>query len=60
MTPRSASPALSCPADAVFDQLVDELIAQLQAGAAPDWSALAREHPDYIALAQHGSNPGSS
>ena len=48
MTPRSASPALSCPADAVFDQLVDELIAQLQAGAAPDWSALAREHPDYV------------
>jgi serine/threonine protein kinase/WD40 repeat protein/tetratricopeptide (TPR) repeat protein len=44
-TPTSAGPASADPA---FDLLVDELIARLQAGEAPDWPALAREHPQYV------------
>jgi serine/threonine protein kinase/WD40 repeat protein/tetratricopeptide (TPR) repeat protein len=43
--PISASPPSADPA---FDLLVDELIARLQAGEAPDWPVLAREHPEYV------------
>src|SRR5262245_34296674 len=48
MTHRVPTPALPSSADPAFDLLVDELIARLQAGEAPDWPALAREHPDYV------------
>jgi serine/threonine-protein kinase len=39
---------LPSSADPAFDLLVDELIARLQVGDAPNWSALRREHPEYI------------
>jgi serine/threonine protein kinase/WD40 repeat protein len=39
---------MSASADPVFDLLVDELIARLQAGEQPDWPALDREHPEYV------------
>src|SRR5262249_28598962 len=48
MTPHVPTSALPSSADLAFDLLVDELIARLQAGEAPDWLALAREHPEYI------------
>jgi serine/threonine protein kinase/WD40 repeat protein/tetratricopeptide (TPR) repeat protein len=48
MTSRVATPAWLSSADPAFDLLVDELIARQQAGEAPDWSALAREHPDHV------------
>jgi serine/threonine protein kinase/WD40 repeat protein len=41
----SASPA---PCDPAFDLLVDELIARLQAGEAPDWEALSRQYPEHV------------
>jgi serine/threonine protein kinase len=40
---------LAASADPAFDLLVDELIGRVQAGLAPDWPALAREHPQYVA-----------
>src|SRR6516165_608480 len=48
MTTRQSTSALPSFADPAFDLLVDELIARQQAGEAPDWSALAREHPDHV------------
>src|SRR5262245_59183649 len=48
MTHRVPTPALPSSADPAFDLLVDELIARLQAGEAPDWPALAREHPESV------------
>jgi serine/threonine protein kinase/WD40 repeat protein/tetratricopeptide (TPR) repeat protein len=48
MTPRVSASALPLSADPAFDLLVDDLIARLQAGEAPDWSALGREHPEYV------------
>src|SRR5215470_11501766 len=48
MTSRLPTSALPSSADAAFDLLVDGLIARLQAGEAPDWPALAREHPEYV------------
>jgi serine/threonine protein kinase/WD40 repeat protein/tetratricopeptide (TPR) repeat protein len=48
MTPHLPTSALPSSADPAFDLLVDELIARLQAGEAPDWPALAREHPEYV------------
>ncbi|HZT80425.1 MAG TPA: serine/threonine-protein kinase, partial [Gemmataceae bacterium] len=48
MTPRVPPPGLPSSADPAFDLLVDELIARLQAGEAPNWPALAREHPQYV------------
>jgi serine/threonine protein kinase/WD40 repeat protein/tetratricopeptide (TPR) repeat protein len=48
MTSRVPTSALPSSADPAFDLLVDELIARLQAGEAPDWPALTREHPEYI------------
>jgi len=48
MTPHVPTSALPSSADLAFDLLVDELIARLQAGEAPDWLALAREHPEYV------------
>jgi serine/threonine protein kinase/WD40 repeat protein len=52
MTPRQPTSALPSSADPAFDLLVDELIARLQAGQAPDWPALAREHPEYVGRLQ--------
>jgi serine/threonine protein kinase/WD40 repeat protein/tetratricopeptide (TPR) repeat protein len=48
MTSRVPASALATPCDPAFDLLVDELIARLQAGEAPDWQALGREHPEYV------------
>ncbi len=48
MTPRVPTSASPPSADPAFDLLVDDLIARLQAGEAPDWSALGREHPHYL------------
>ena len=48
MTSRVPTSARPASADPAFDLLVDELIARLQAGQPPDWSALAREHPEYV------------
>src|SRR5262245_37681122 len=48
MTPRVSTSASPPSADPAFDLLVDDLIARLQAGEAPDWLALAREHPEYV------------
>src|SRR5262249_6812078 len=48
MTPRELTSALCSSADPAFDLLVDELIARLQAGEAPDWPVLAREYPKYV------------
>src|SRR5262249_57764399 len=48
MPPRVPTTARRSSADEAFDLLVDELIARLQAGEAPDWSALAREHPESV------------
>ena len=52
MTSRVPTSALPAPCDPAFDLLVDELIARLQAGEAPDWTALAREHPEYVGRLQ--------
>src|SRR5262249_6131478 len=52
MTPHVPTSALPSPADPAFDLLVDELIARLQAGEAPDWQALAREQPEYVGRLQ--------
>jgi serine/threonine protein kinase/WD40 repeat protein/tetratricopeptide (TPR) repeat protein len=48
MTSRVSTSALPSSADPDFDLLVDELIARLQAAEAPDWQALAQEHPEYV------------
>src|SRR5262245_27411256 len=48
MTPRVSTSASPPSADPAFDLLVDDLIARLQAGEAPDWLALGREHPEYV------------
>src|SRR5262245_17799050 len=48
MTPRVPTSSLPSSADRAFGLLVDELIARLQAGEAPDWPALAREHPEHV------------
>src|SRR5262245_64602336 len=48
MTPPAPTSALPPLADPAFDLLVDELIGRLQAGEAPDWLALAREHPEHV------------
>jgi serine/threonine protein kinase/WD40 repeat protein/tetratricopeptide (TPR) repeat protein len=47
MTPSESPSAALSPADPAFDLLVDRLIAQLQAGEAVDWPAIAREHPEH-------------
>jgi WD40 repeat protein/serine/threonine protein kinase/tetratricopeptide (TPR) repeat protein len=48
MTPPVTASARPSSAEPAFDLLVDELIARLQAGEAPDWPALAREHPEHV------------
>src|SRR5262245_41486169 len=48
MTPRVSTSASPPSADPAFDLLVDDLIGRLQAGEAPDWLALGREHPEYV------------
>jgi serine/threonine protein kinase/WD40 repeat protein/tetratricopeptide (TPR) repeat protein len=48
MTSHVSTLTLPPSADPAFDLLVDELIVRLQAGEAPDWPALAREHPEHV------------